>query len=66
MEEKKKPNCYECHYRKGISGDAHSQCKNIKAEVTGHEIGIRKGWFEWPRNFDPVWLLSCDRFKKRE
>lgn len=29
---------------------------NIKADATG----VRKGWFMWPANFDPVWLLNCD------
>ena len=34
--------------------------------VTGNETGIRKGWFAWPLNFDPVWLESCDGFTEKE
>jgi hypothetical protein len=30
--------------------------------VVGHERGIRGGWFNWPINFDPVWLVRCDGF----
>ena len=33
---------------------------NIKAEPHG----IRMGWFNFPFNFDPVWLLNCDGYEK--
>lgn len=33
--------------------------------VKGHPAGIRRGWFNWPYNFDPVWLLSCDGFEEK-
>jgi hypothetical protein len=35
---------------------------NIKA--VSH--GIRMGWFMWPVNFDPTWLLNCDGFTEKE
>jgi len=35
---------------------------NIKANPTG----IRGGWFHWPGNFDPVWLLNCEGFKDKD
>lgn len=35
---------------------------NIKADPTG----IKKGWFNFPFNFDPVWLDNCDGFEKVE
>ena len=31
---------------------------NIMADVHG----VRSGWFFWPVNFDPTWLLSCSGF----
>lgn len=34
--------------------------------VTGHPHGIRSGWFNWPWNFDPTWLLTCTGFAARE
>lgn len=34
--------------------------------VTGDAHGIRSGWFNWPYDFDPVWLLTCSGFKSRE
>ena len=34
--------------------------------VVGNEHAIRHGWFNWPFNFDPLWLKSCDGFEKTE
>lgn len=81
----KKPNCYNCKYRRNIPGDAHSCCaypgndsnmftglfskenqknaRKLNIEVDQH--GIEMGWFLWPVNFDPVWLIRCDGFTER-
>jgi len=32
--------------------------------VVGTEAGIREGWFNWPFNFDPLWLESCNGFEE--
>lgn len=32
--------------------------------IQGDPHGIRKGWFNWPYNFDPVWLRRCDKFEE--
>ena len=34
--------------------------------VTADPHGIKNGWFLWPINFDPIWLLSCDGFQWKE
>ena len=34
--------------------------------ISGNAHGIRKGWFNWPWNFDPVWLETCKGFEKNE
>ena len=34
--------------------------------VKGNLQGIRNGWFMWPADFDPTWLLTCDGFEKKE
>lgn len=34
--------------------------------VTADPLGIRRGWFMWPINYDPVWLLTCDAFERKE
>lgn len=33
-----------------------------KLNIAANPHGIRKGWFNWPYNFDPVWLQRCDGF----
>ena len=66
MKTNEKPNCRKCEHRKSIPGDAHISCTNSSAKVTGHRIGVNGGWFMWPWNFDPNWLLECDRFKLEE
>ena len=57
-----KPDCYKCVHRRDVPGDCHSRCNKMRAQVKGNEHGIRNGWFIWPLNFDPVWLVSCDGF----
>jgi len=44
-----------------VIGDSANQL-NIKA----NEHGVKKGWFNWPYNFDPVWLENCDGFENKE
>lgn len=60
------PNCYKCVYRENIPGDAHSQCvPTPTTKVTANPHGVRNGWFFWPYNYDPVWLISCNSFKNK-
>jgi hypothetical protein len=37
-----------------------------KLNVTANPHGIRHGWFNWPFNFDPTWLESCDGFEPKK
>jgi hypothetical protein len=46
----------------GAGGPSVSSSLNIEADPHG----IRSGWFCWPINFDPVWLISCDGFKEKD
>ena len=34
--------------------------------IRGNAHGIARGWFNWPYNFDPVWLENCDGFTEKE
>lgn len=64
-----KPNCYECKWRENLSGDAHSCCQHPndeKCNVKANATGIKRGWFRWPWNFDPAWLVSCDGFEGKD
>ena len=35
-------------------------------KVVGDPHGIRAGWFMYPMNFDPAWLVSCEGFEEKE
>lgn len=59
------PDCYACVHRLNVPGDAHSRCNNHAAKVTANAHGVRSGWFIWPVNFDPVWLISCNGFSDK-
>lgn len=61
-----KPDCYKCKHRGELLVGLHSTCANREAKVTANAHGIKSGWFFWPYNFDPVWLVSCDGFAPRE
>jgi hypothetical protein len=40
---------------------------NVRAlGVTGDSHGIRNGWFNWPMNYDPVWLRTCEGFEEKK
>jgi len=44
-----------------------ANAKNMKKlNVKADPHGVRNGWFMWPVNFDPAWLMSCDGFTPAE
>jgi len=34
--------------------------------IKGDPHGISHGWFNWPFNFDPVWLVNCDGYEPKD
>lgn len=40
--------------------------KSNELNIKGAPRGIQKGWFNWPWNFDPVWLENCNGFEQKE
>lgn len=34
--------------------------------ITCRAHGLRNGWFSWPADFDPVWLVTCNGFEPKE
>jgi hypothetical protein len=64
-----KANCYKCKFKGDLVWDAHSCCNNPKSakelKIKGNEYGIRSGWFNFPTNFDPVWLENCNGFEEK-
>lgn len=64
-----------CHHpdsgcRPGVNGFAEllkgAQTGHEKLNIVGHHHGVRNGWFFWPFDFDPTWLLSCNGFEPVE
>jgi hypothetical protein len=39
---------------------------NNALEIKGDPHGIRNGWFNWPYNFDPIWLENCNGFEEKD
>ena len=48
-----------------ISGPMISEAAS-KLNIQANPAGISGGWFNWPWNFDPVWLKNCDGFKSKD
>jgi len=50
-----------------FTGDASAVLAAVAAlNVSGDKHGIANGWFVWPFNFDPGWLLTCDGYEPTE
>lgn len=67
----KTPQCYGCKYRMNIPGDAHSKCSfdfwtNEVEPPKGSEHGIKNGWFFFPFNYDPRWMISVCKAREEE
>ena len=35
----------------------------LRLGIEANAIGIEGGWFNWPINYDPVWLQRCNGFE---
>lgn len=68
MESKNKKTCYYCKYRGEVPGSCHTRCeldwgKATHEQPEGNEYGKKMGWFMWPWNYDPVWMIGqCKEF----
>ncbi len=38
---------------------------DLSIKIEGNQHGISNGWFMWPVNFDPTWLIKCTGFKQK-
>jgi hypothetical protein len=46
--------------------DSKTAAGAAKLGIVGDPNGIRGGWFIWPVNFDPVWLVACNGFTLKD
>lgn len=53
------------HFVAGVAGSDAATNLPGPLEIKGNEHGIKKGWFAWPTNFDPVWLEHCRGYLQR-
>ena len=60
------PDCRKCIFCYQHSFTHHIACLNSFATVRGDKHGEKNGWFQYPINFDPIWLNYCDGFKEKE
>lgn len=59
----KKDDCYQCAHHRDIPNHAHIACAKPDPAMTGNEIGVQGGWFEYPSLFDPIWKIKeCRNF----
>lgn len=56
--------CWHCQHKRKVPGNYHIECVKPDAEMTGHEHGIKEGWFMYPFLFDPTWKTSmCNNYE---
>lgn len=67
-----KKNCYSCGYRGTLPGSVHSRCKFNWSKgglsmPRGKAHGIQNGWWIFPVNFDPIWMVGeCKAHSEKE
>ncbi len=57
--------CHECAYKGDIPGDAHISCQfDWKGPTPQGDLhGVRNGWYYFPFNYDPTWMIEeCPNF----
>lgn len=61
-----KTNCYKCKHKRSIPGDAHISCNKPDPYMEGNLNGIKYGWFNYPYNFDPCWIIKeCANYEDK-
>lgn len=62
-----KNECDRCRHHENIPGDVHIMCLKPDPLMTADMHGIKKGWFDYPKNFDPQFKTKmCSNFELKE
>jgi hypothetical protein len=71
----KQQQCSKCGYRQEIPGDTHISCLFDWGKIgrlkglrwpAGNPHGIAKGWYNFPFNYDPMWMTEeCHGFSEK-
>ena len=49
-----------------VSPQIDIQAFTDKFQIKANYYGVKKGWFNWPWNFDPNWLINCNAFEEKK
>lgn len=66
-----KKSCHGCAFKMNNPSSAHIQCRFDWAQLGGEmpkgkDYGIQNGWYNFPWNYDPVWMdTECKNFKQK-
>jgi len=63
---KENKKCYTCIFKNTVPGSTHSSCSKKNAIINADNHGIKNGWANWPWDFDPIWINSCDSYYNKE
>ena len=44
--------------------DNKTNAEKLNILVDGY--AFKRGWADWPVNFDPRWVINCDGFEQKE
>jgi len=47
------------------TGRSPAMVVETKLRIKYNSYGVRMGWFNWPLNFDPIWLKDCDGYNPK-
>lgn len=53
------------HFMAKIAGGSARTDAPAPLNIEASAESIKAGWFAWPINFDPVWLVRCDGYQER-
>lgn len=48
-----------------MTGATSLATKDQSFIIEGNPHGVRNGWFTWPIDFDPTWVVLCTGFKQK-
>lgn len=67
MERSMSKECWDCKHRQDVAGNCHIKCVKPDPDMSGHELGIKNGWFMYPHLFDPTWKTKlCSNYENKE
>lgn len=54
--------CRTCEFKHSNAGTHHLRCTKTNAIININTAARAKGWANWPIDFDPIWIDTCDSY----